>query len=60
MRIPGSEPFRATLRTVSGEFESDFFQNTMKGRESTFTYMGGGERHYRINSVSGDLTLKKY
>lgn len=60
VRIPGSEPFRATLRTVSGEFESDFFQNTMKGRESTFTYMGGGERHYRINSVSGDLTLKKY
>lgn len=60
LTIPGDAPFTAKFRSTSGEFRSDFFSGIMGGRNSVFTYQGGGQREYTFNSISGDLRLRKY
>lgn len=59
LTIPGDAPFTAKFRSTSGEFRSDFFSGVMGGRNSVFTYQGGGQREYTFNSISGDLRLRK-
>ena len=57
--LPDQGPFGVDYRTVSGHFRSDFFQGTMGGRKSVFTYQGGAGPVYRLSTISGDLYLSK-
>lgn len=60
VRIPDGQGFTVDLHTTTGDLTSNFALVGPMGRKSgSATYLDGGNRHYRISSTSGDITLKK-
>ena len=61
VRIPDGQGFTVSLRTVSGDLNTDFELVGTIGRKSgSAVYLDGGNRNYSISSISGDILLKKH
>ncbi len=60
VRIPDGQGFTVSLRTVSGDLNTDFeLVGTIGRKSSNAIYLDGGERNYSISSISGDISLEK-
>lgn len=58
--VPDGAGFTVQFRTVSGELNSDFSLTGAVGRRSGgAVYLDGGDRVFRLSSVSGDVTLRR-
>lgn len=58
--FPGGEGFTLQFETVSGDLDSDFpLVGPIGARSGEAIYLDGGQRSYRMASVSGDLTLRQ-
>lgn len=57
--VPDGAGFTVQFRTVSGELHSDFPLTGPVGKRSgSASYLDGGERTFRMSSISGDLSLR--
>lgn len=60
VRIPDEQGFTVDLHTTTGDLTSNFALVGPMGRKSgSATYLDGGNRHFRISSTSGDISLKR-
>lgn len=60
VRIPDGQGFHVSLRTVSGDMNTDFELVGTLGKKSTNAiYLDGGDRNFSISSISGDISLEK-
>lgn len=58
--FPGGEGFTLQFETISGDLRSDFpLVGPIGSRSGEAIYLDGGQRSYRMASVSGDLTLRQ-
>lgn len=60
VRIPDGQGFHISLRTMSGDMDTEFELVGTLGKKSTDAiYLDGGDRNFSISSISGDISLKK-
>ncbi|MBR3704913.1 MAG: DUF4097 family beta strand repeat protein [Oscillospiraceae bacterium] len=60
VRIPDGQGFHVSLRTVSGDMNTEFELVGTLGKKSTNAiYLDGGDRNFSISSISGDISLEK-
>lgn len=60
IRIPDGQGFHVSLRTMSGDLDTEFELVGTIGKKSTnAVYLDGGDRNFSISSISGDISLKK-
>ena len=58
--FPGGQGFTLQFEAISGDLDSDFpLVGPMGQRSGEAVYLDGGQRTYRLASVSGDLTLRQ-
>ena len=58
--FPGGEGFTLQFETISGDLNSEFpLVGPIGARSGEAIYLDGGQRSYRMASVSGDLTLRQ-
>lgn len=58
--VPDGAGFTVQFRTVSGELHSDFpLTGPIGKRSGSASYLDGGERTFRMSSISGDLSLRR-
>lgn len=63
VRIPDHAPFSVRFKTVSGDLSSDFLHSATEHRQGTLHHLqeeNGPGPVYRLSTVSGDLSLRKY
>lgn len=60
VRIPDGQGFHISLRTMSGDMDTEFELVGTLGKKSTDAiYLDGGDRNFSISSISGDISLEK-
>lgn len=60
VRIPDGQGFHVSLRTVSGDLDTEFeLVGTIGKKSSNAIYLDGGDRNFSISSISGDISLEK-
>lgn len=58
-RLPGGQGFSLQFSTVSGALRSDFELAAPIGAKSgSAAYLDGGDRTFRLSSISGDISLR--
>ena len=59
-RLPAGAGFTLHFETISGELNSDFpLVGPMGAKSGDAIYLDGGQRTYRMASVSGDISLRQ-
>ena len=59
VQMPGGQGFTLQFSTVSGELSTDFpLVGPIGARSGEAIYLDGGDRAFRISSVSGDISLE--
>jgi len=58
--IPANSTFTVRFRTASGDFYSDFFGGSKRGREILLSNNGETDPVYELSTTSGDVRLKKF
>ena len=58
--LPAGEGFALQFSTVSGDLDTEFeLVGPVGARSGEAVYLDGGGRSYRINSISGDISLRQ-
>ena len=58
--LPDNDGFTLHYQRVSGEVRSDFdLKTTLSDRQGTAVYLSGGNRSYHVQTVSGDLRIRR-
>ena len=60
LSLPDNDGFTLRYQRLSGDMRSDFdLKTSLNARNGTAIYGTGGDRHYSMQTVSGDLHIRR-
>lgn len=58
LHLPDNDGFTLRYQRVSGDVRSDFdLKTSLNAKSGTAVYLSGGDRHYSMQTISGDLRI---